>query len=132
MIKHSGWWPDRVTRLVDRSKCRMEGMIHERVVVDGQTSGLESIIHHYSFRDYSHMIEKMDVYSDYTSDKLIQDGKKANALSPFTHGVSMFIRTYILRRGFLDGLDGMVIALLNAGGTFFKYAKYLDKKRNKL
>ena len=70
----------------------------------------------------------MDVYSDYTSDKLIKEVKKANALSPFIHALSMFISTYIVRRGFLDGLDGMVIALLNAGGTFFKYAKYLDKR----
>lgn len=128
-IRHSGWWPDRVVRLVDRRRCRMEGNIHERVIVDGSTGSLKSIIHHYSFRDYSHMIEKMDIYSDYTSEKLLQEGRSAGPLSPVTHSISMFLRTYILKAGLLDGLDGLVISLLNAGGTFFKYAKLLDKKR---
>jgi glycosyltransferase involved in cell wall biosynthesis len=129
LIRHSGWWPDRVVRLVDRRQCRMEGNIHERVIVDGNTGQLDSVIHHYSFRDYSHMIKKMDVYSDYTSDKLLQEGRSAGPLSPLTHSISMFLRTYILKAGALDGLDGLVISLLNAGGTFFKYAKLLEKKR---
>lgn len=130
MIRHSGWWPDRVTRLVDRRKCHMEGSIHERVVVDGSTEQLKGVIHHYSFRNYSHMIEKMNLYSEYTSDKLLREGRRAGPLAPFVHALSMFIRTYFIRAGALDGLDGLVIALLNAGGTFFKYAKLIEKRRS--
>jgi len=129
LIKHSGWWPDRVVRLVDRSKCHLEGTIHERVVVDGNIEKLASIIHHYSFRDYAHMIEKLNTYSDYTSDKLLREGRGAWFLSPVIHAVSMFVRTYIFRGGVLDGLDGLIIALLNSGGTFFKYAKLIEKRR---
>jgi len=128
IIRHSGWWPDPVIRLVDRRKCRIEGSIHERVIVDGTTRELESVIHHYSFRNYSHMIRKMDLYSDYTSDKLLSEGSGAGAFSPITHSLSMFLRTYFLKAGVLDGLDGLVISLLNAGGTFFKYAKLLEKR----
>lgn len=131
VIRHSGWWPDRVVRLVDRRRCSMEGSIHERVIVEGETVELESVIHHYSFRDYSHMIKKMDLYSDYTSEKLLSEKSGAGIISPFTHSLSMFIRTYFIRAGVLDGLDGLVISLLNAGGTFFKYAKFIEKKRRR-
>lgn len=130
-IGHSGWWPDRVVRLVDRRKCHIEGNIHESVIVDGSVRPLESVIHHYSFRDYAHMIKKMDLYSDYTSEKLLLEGRRAGVLSPVTHSMSMFIRTYLLRGGVLDGLDGLIISLLNAGGTFFKYAKLIEKKRSR-
>ena len=130
-IRHSGWWPDRVVRLVDRRRCRVEGSIHESVKVDGRTAELMSLIHHFSFRDYSHMIEKLNSYSDLTSDRLLREGRRAGALAPFTHGLLMFLRTYILRRGFMDGLDGLVISSLSAAGTFFKYAKLLDKRRQR-
>ncbi len=130
-IRHSGWWPDRVTRLIDRRRCRMEGMIHERILVDGgRVLNLDAHIEHSTFGSYSDMLPKLDEYSEYTSRELLKKGRGVTLLSPVTHAAWTFIRVYFLRRGFLDGLDGLVIALLNAGGAFFKYAKALDALRH--
>ena len=128
-IRHCDWWPDRITRLFDRGKCRLEGMVHEHVKVEGRTVALDAVIEHYSFRDYAAMLEKLNIYSDYTSSELFSRGKRVSVLSPAVHGAWMFFRTYIIKRGFMDGFDGLVVSLLTACGTFFKYAKCLEKRR---
>lgn len=127
-IRHSGWWPDRVPRLIDRRQCRMQGLIHERVVINGTTIALDEAIEHFTFEDYSSMIVKMNSYSDMTSDDIVRSGRRVGPLAPSLRAAWTFIRVYLLRRGFLDGFDGLVIALLNAGGTFFKYAKARRKQ----
>ena len=128
-IRHGGWWPDRLARLIDRRRCHMDGMIHERVVVEGETVPLDINIEHFTFDSYSDMIARLDSYSEQTSDDLIRRNVHVGPFTAFTHAISMFVRVYIFKRGFLDGLDGLVIALLNAGGSFFKYAKALEKRR---
>jgi glycosyltransferase involved in cell wall biosynthesis len=130
-IKGCDWWPDRVTRLVDRKRCHMVGNIHERVEVDGNTKHLEAVLEHYSFKNYGDLIKKMDLYSDYTSDELIKKGRAVGPLSPVTHGAFMFFKSFIIKKGFIDGFDGFVISLMNAGGAFFKYAKAIEKFRQK-
>ncbi len=128
-IKHCGWWPDWVIRLIDRNKCRIEGTIHERINVDGSIVKLDDIIDHYLSFDYSQMIEKLNNYSTYTSNELYKNNSKVNYLTPVVHGISMFFKTFFIKRGFMDGMDGLVISVLSANNSFFKYAKLYQKKR---
>lgn len=131
IIKHSGWWPDRVTRLFDKKMCRMKGITHSSLDVNGKTIPLDAIIDHYSYRDYSHLISKMNTYSSWMANELYVNNKKINYFTPLTHAFWMFLRTFIVKRGFMDGLDGLVISLSNAVGSFFKYAKLLELQRDK-
>lgn len=131
-IRHGGWWPDRVVRLVDRRKGRFHGAIHERWVTEGALDDkLPYPIEHRSFSDYSEMLWTLDEYSTAVSKDLFASGKRANALTAIFHGCGMFFRTYFLRLGFLDGFDGFVIALMTAGGSFFKYAKLIEMKTDR-
>jgi len=127
-IKHSGWWPDRVVRLLDRRKCRVEGSVHEKVVVDGRTAELDAVLEHYSYENYSEMAERVNHYSSLSAAELFVKGKKANRLSPFAHAGWMFFRTLVVRRGFLDGFDGFAISFFNAYKTFLKYLKLLEMR----
>jgi (heptosyl)LPS beta-1,4-glucosyltransferase len=123
-VKHCGWWPDRVVRLVDRRRGRFDGRpVHEQWLTEGNERNLEACIEHISFRNYSRLVEKMERYSSLGSQELFEKGVKAGALTPLSHSVWMFLRTYGLERGFLDGFDGLVISIMNAGGSFLKYAK---------
>lgn len=128
-IRHCGWWPDRVVRLVRKSKGSFQQSIHERWVTDGAVENLDAIIEHRSFDSYSAMLRKLDEYSTATAQQLFNAGKSTNALAPLIHGMSTFVRLYILKKGALDGFDGLVISLTNAGGSFFKYAKLLELQR---
>lgn len=123
-VKHCGWWPDRVVRLVDRRHGRLDGRpVHERWLTDGRVGHLDACIEHNSFQNYSHLVEKMQHYSDLASREMFERKAKAGAIAAFSHGLWMFWKTYLLDLGFLEGVDGLVISIMNAGGSFLKYAK---------
>ncbi len=123
-IRHCGWWPDRVVRLVDRRKGHFSReLVHERWVSDGVVKKLDVAVEHYSFQTYSDLIRKMETYSTLAAREILERGSRAGWWSPITHGLWMFVRTYLFELGVLEGFDGFVIAVLNGGGSFLKYAK---------
>ncbi len=131
-IKHAGWWPDRVIRLFHKNYGKFEGLIHESWKTKEKVIHLNTPIIHYPFKNYSHMIQKMDLYSSIAAKELSQKANIAtNPFNPILHGTWMFIRTYFLKLGFIDGFDGLIISLYNAGNSFLKYAKLREIKTTK-
>ncbi|MCD6213466.1 MAG: glycosyltransferase family 2 protein [Candidatus Desulfofervidus sp.] len=128
-IKYCGWWPDRVIRLFEKGHGKFEGMVHETWVTEGKIIELKAPIEHYSYENYSQMLKKLDEYSSTRARELYDKGIRVNLLTPFLHGGWMFIRSYFLKLGFLNGLDGFVISFMNAGSSFFKYAKLLELQK---
>lgn len=123
-IRHCGWWPDRIVRLVNQRRGRFsEDQVHERWLSDGPVASLSVTIDHHSFRDYAGMLDKLQHYSSLGAEQMAARGVRGSAWSAISHGCWTFVQVYGLKRGFLDGFDGLVIALLNAGGAFMKYAK---------
>ena len=123
-IRRCGWWPDRVVRLVNKTKgCFSQHLVHEQWLADGPVMNLDVVIAHHSFRNYAGLIEKMQNYSTLAAMQMNADGRRVGWWTPPLHGLWTFIRNYLLELGVMEGLDGLVIALLNAGGSFFKYAK---------
>lgn len=128
-LKHSGYWPDRQIRLVNKTKGLFQSVIHEKWITNGLVQHLNAHIEHYSFSNLSDMLRTLNEYSTVIARELFTSGRRANSLSPIYHGIGMFFKTYVLKRGFLDGMDGLVTALTKAGGSFFKYAKLLELQR---
>ncbi|PID39115.1 MAG: LPS biosynthesis protein [Proteobacteria bacterium] len=129
-IRRCGWWPDRVTRLVNRTRGRFsEHLVHEHWAADGPVMDLDAILTHHSFRNYADLVEKMQRYSNLSAMQIYADGRRVGWWAPPLHGSWTFIRNYLLELGIVEGLDGLVIALLNAGGSFFKYAKARELRR---
>ncbi len=131
-MRHGDWWPDWQVRLVDRRHGRFHGAIHEGwVLQDGEAKKLASPIEHYSFENYSSMLKTMDRYSTMIAEDMFSKGARTGAMAPVFHAAWMFIRIYFIKTGFLEGFDGLVMALLKAGGSFFKYAKLLELQTEK-
>jgi len=127
-IKHCGWWPDRIVRLVHRKKGGFDGRpVHETWIADGKVKTLDAIIEHVSFRNYSELVAKMENYSNLASKELFERNKQVNFLTPIFRGLWMFIKTYFLELGVIDGFDGLLISTMNAGGSFLKYAKLRER-----
>ncbi len=123
-IRYCGWWPDRIVRLVDRRRGRFsDHLVHESWISDDPVKELDISIEHYSFRNYSDLIHKLETYSSLAAQEMLSNGKRAGPLAPLSHGSWMFLRTFILELGVLEGFDGFIISVLNAGGSFMKYAK---------
>lgn len=123
-MRHGGWWPDHVTRLFRRGAARFnEAKVHESLQVRGRTGRLRNHLVHYSFRSVEQVIAKMDAYSTYAADGMAERGRSAGVASAVLHGLFAFLRTYVLRAGFLDGRLGFVLAVSNAEGAYYKYLK---------
>jgi glycosyltransferase involved in cell wall biosynthesis len=128
-LRHSGYWPDRQIRLVNKRRGSFQSVIPERWVTVGRIQALDAHIDHYGFSGYSDMLKTLNDYSTSISEELYASGRRASALSPVYHGIGMFVKIYLIEKGFLDGMDGLATALTKAGGSFFKYAKLLELQR---
>ncbi len=126
-IRHSGWYPDRTVRLFDRRRARFsEDPVHERVVVEGSPGALRGNLLHYSFRGYSDILRKMDRYTDLSARAMFAGGRRAGLLDLLVRPVFAFWKCYFLRAGFLDGIEGIVIAEAAAMHVFAKYVKLCE------
>ncbi|PSW19286.1 glycosyltransferase family 2 protein [Photobacterium sanctipauli] len=130
-IKHCGWYPDRCTRLYNTKKTTFKNVKQHASVDAHNTKALQNDIIHYSFENLGQLFAKPDRNFSTRSAKIMyQKGRKANAFSPFLHGLSAFIRKYVLQTGFLGGVDGMTVALSSAVNSYLKYAKLLEYQRD--
>jgi len=123
-MRHSGWYPDRVTRLFRRTAARFsDDLVHEKILTDRPTGLLRSHLLHESFRNFEAVLDKANRYSTAGAQTLQKKGRTASVGKAIGHGLWAFIRTYFLRLGFLDGRMGLVLAISNAEGTYYRYLK---------
>jgi glycosyltransferase involved in cell wall biosynthesis len=129
-IRHSGWWPDYVARLFKRGHATFSNdLVHERLVFDVTTTKLTSPLLHITYKDLDEVIAKINQYSALGAKNSLEKGKRGSLASALGHAFWAFIRTYILRVGFLDGAEGLMLAIANAETTYYRYLKlyYLNK-----
>jgi hypothetical protein len=75
-------------------------------------------------------MHKANRYSSLGAIKLEENGKKASLAKALFHSAWTFVHLFLVKRGFMDGWPGFVIALGNFEGTFYKYAKLAERKAN--
>lgn len=125
-MRHSGWWPDYVNRLFRRGTARFsEDHVHERLIVSGPRGRLRQHVMHEAVTDLDQMLTKMNVYSTTSAQMFHQRGRRASIATALLHGWWAFTRTYFLRAGFLDGREGLMLAIANAEGAYYRYLKLM-------
>jgi glycosyltransferase involved in cell wall biosynthesis len=130
-MKHSGWYPDRVLRLFRRGTARFsDDIVHERVIADGKVGRLQGDLLHNSMPHFESVLGKLDRYSTAGARSLQAKGAKGSFASALLHGWWAFVRTYIVKLGFLDGRLGLALAISNAEGTYYRYLKLWLLQRN--
>ena len=123
-MRHSGWYPDRVLRLFRRGEARFsDDVVHEKVLTSAYVGLLEGDLLHETYRDMAQMLSKSDTYSTAGAAAMFKEGQSAGIASAVAHAAWAFVRTYILRRGFLDGPLGFVLATNVAQTTYYRYIK---------
>ena len=128
-MKHSGIAAEARLRLVKTKKAKyVGGLVHEELVVDGKTSTLKNTFMHNTYTSIDQYFEKFNRYSTLAALTMQQKHKKFSVFhllrAPFE-----FIKIYILRLGFLDGLQGFLWALFSAWYKVVKYTKLWDISR---
>lgn len=124
-IRHSGWYPDYVLRLYPTQLTSYdESLVHEKVVIPTGTTvqRLKGDLIHYPYRDIQHYLIKVSGYTASWAQQQHEKGKTVSILQAITHGLACFIRMYVIKVGFLDGTQGLILATVGAYTTFMKYA----------
>lgn len=123
-IRHGGWYPDRKVRLYHRAKAKWVGeYVHETVKVEGTLGHLEGNLLHFTCDSLSEHMKSMDRYTTLAAEQLIAAGEQVTWGRLLFEPPWTFVRTYVLRAGFLDGMEGLAIANMAALYSFLKYAK---------
>ena len=124
VMRHSGWYPDRVTRLFRRGTAKFsDDLVHEKLLTSGAVGQLVSPIAHESYRNLEDVLHKANVYSTAGAAGQHRRGKSAGVGTAIGHALWAFLRTYLFRLGFLDGKLGFVLAVSIAEGTYYRYLK---------
>ena len=114
-IRSTDWYPDYQLRLYDRRRARWAGRrVHESVETDGSVVNLRGEILHYAYRDLSHHFQTMDRYTTLAARQMFEDGRRAGLLDLAVHPPAAFLRNYVLRGGFRDGVPGLIVSAMNA------------------
>lgn len=130
LMRHGGWYPDYNLRLFRRGKGRFrEREVHERVDVEGRVGRMHAPIDHHTYRSLSEYVQRMDRYSTLAANELRRAGVSAGPMDLVLRPAATFVRMYIVQRGFLDGVRGLMLAGCYAAYTFFKYAKAWEAAR---
>ena len=123
-IRTTDWYPDPQLRLYDRRRARWRALsVHESVGADGPVGRLRHELQHYAYRDVSHHHATMDRYTTLAARAMADSGRRASVFDLVVHPAAAFLRNYVLRRGVLDGVPGLIISSMNAYYVFLKFAK---------
>lgn len=123
-IKHGGWYPGYVCRLFRRYAGRFNNaLVHEAVTVDGPTGHLAHPLIHYTDPTLEHYLKKFNIYTSLAAQQLYQDGRRFRWIDLIGRPPFMFLKMYVIKRGFLDGVQGLILCVLSSCYVFTKYAK---------
>ncbi len=128
-IRHSGWYPDRKMRLFKKAKSRWQGRVHEGLILAGKRARLEGDILHFTYRDMSDHVQRLNRYSQLQAEDIAARGKKLLYLRALLLPPITFLRFYLWKAGILDGFPGLVIALVSSWATAMKYLKAIEIKK---
>jgi glycosyltransferase involved in cell wall biosynthesis len=126
-IKHCGWYPGHVLRLFRRERGRFdERQVHETLLLQGIKGRLRGDLEHHTDDSLEHYFWKFNRYTSLAASELARRGKPFGMASVLGRPLHAFIKMYLLKRGFLDGLPGLVLCLLSANYVVAKYAKVVE------
>ncbi len=132
-IRYSEWYPDRQLRLFYSDHGRWgELNLHEKFLMsNGSKIGkLKGDLLHWPFTSLQDHQDKMKKYSHIGAVEFHKAGIKANLFTPYIHFIWGFLRSYIIKGGFLDGRNGFLICSLYAKSAFNKYKKIRHFQNN--
>jgi len=129
------WYPEWRLRLFKNGKVRYERKVHAKPVCEGKIGKLKGDLYHYSFRNLKEQFDKTVRFAQQSAELMYSQGKKFHFYNLILNPISYFVKFYFIKKGFLDGVRGLLIALTGSTYAFMKYAflfeKYLNREKNK-
>jgi glycosyltransferase involved in cell wall biosynthesis len=131
-IKHCGWYPGYVVRFFKKEGARFnDARVHEKLELAGTVGRLQHDLLHYTDDNLFHYFSKFNTYTSLAAEDLDIKGRAFSILDLITRPPFFFFKMYILRLGFLDGIQGFILCILSATYVFTKYAKLWEREEAK-
>lgn len=131
-IKHSGWYPSKVVRLFNKNFAVFNNKpVHEGLEIQGNVGNLKNDLNHFTDPTIEHYFKKFNIYTSLAAKELFNNGRKTSLGDFLIRPLFIFLKMYIFRLGFLDGINGFILALFSSYYVFTKYAKLWELNRNK-
>jgi glycosyltransferase involved in cell wall biosynthesis len=125
-LKAAGFYPDRVTRLYHKGRAGYLPKKAHSSVAAKRLVELDAHLLHYTYRDYAHWVERINQLSTRDAWAMYERGERPAAYKPALHAVAAVIRKYLLKGGFLQGLDGATVTITTAFHAYMKYLKLIE------
>jgi glycosyltransferase involved in cell wall biosynthesis len=128
--RRGGWYPEYRLRFFRRSRVAWGGTEpHDKVIPSGITKRLDGELLHFSYKDLTDQVNRLNKYSSISVDSAVEGGRGFSVLSLIVNPFIRFFKFYIIKQGFREGVAGFVVATIEAFYTFLKYAKLWEKSR---
>jgi glycosyltransferase involved in cell wall biosynthesis len=123
-LRHGEGYPDWSLRLFDRRRARWsDDAVHERVITDAVVGELSGDLLHDSAESVPNYLAKQDNYTTLAAEAALASGKRATVARLVLSPLVRFVKFYIVRLGFLDGIPGLIHILIGCRNSYMKYAK---------
>jgi glycosyltransferase involved in cell wall biosynthesis len=130
-IRYSGWYPAPKVRLFDKIAFKYEeAEVHPRVFIDGSCGHLKKDILHYSYKDFHDFFVSINNQTTLEAKKWFKERRKVNLLKVYRKALSRFLKGYVQKGGYKDGLLGFVISWAGGLYQFMSYFKYEEMLAN--
>lgn len=130
-IKYGGWSNTYRIRLFRKNSGKFnENNVHEEFITCAEITKINKYIYHHSYSDLADYFEKFNKYTTLGAIEYYKKNKKANLFSIILNPIFKFLRMYIFRLGFLDGLEGLLLATTSSLYTMVKYYKLREIYKN--
>ena len=129
-LAHGEGYPDWSPRLFNRMNARWsDDLVHEKVLFTVTPGTLGGDLMHESADDLTTYLERQNRYTTLAARQAFEQGRGAGALHLLASPVVRFIKFYLLRLGFLDGLPGLLHISIGCMNSYLKYAKLIELRR---
>jgi glycosyltransferase involved in cell wall biosynthesis len=130
-IRHGTWRTDKVLRLFRRDSSRYESKhVHAEIEMTGSAGWCRNLLVHHSYRSLEDYLRKAPRYTTWGAMNARDKGIRGSRLRIFGHSAAYFLKGYVVKRGFADGTEGLIIAMMESFLAFLKYAKLWEMQRN--
>jgi glycosyltransferase involved in cell wall biosynthesis len=127
-IKHCGWYPGRVPRLFNKKEVKFNNnLVHEGLDYSCTPGELINPLDHFTDPSSEHYYNKFNHYTTLAADQLYQKGKKGGIFIAYIRALSVFLKMYFLKLGFLDGAQGFILSFYSMNYVFTKYVKLWER-----
>ncbi|KKQ97726.1 MAG: Lipopolysaccharide biosynthesis glycosyltransferase [Candidatus Woesebacteria bacterium GW2011_GWB1_39_12] len=130
-LKHGEFWTNSFLRLAKKGTGKWKRAVHEYWDVKGKKGRINSPLLHYSHPTLHEFIAEVDWYSSLHSESNLKEKKKSDIFKIMLYPKLKFINNWIIKGGFLDGIEGFVAALMMSLHSFLAWSKQWIKQQEK-